>query len=145
MPRRVQIPTIELGSFDLFLIYQYGDTWEKNWAPAQHLPWAQLLTVVSEETMVHAFNRWTNPLVKALGIAPVGAIKKLPILNQKCYRRVICPLCRPKDCLPHVPQMPWCYEPDGVDDPEARRLITEAIQLWRQGVYIVVVVHAEEC
>jgi hypothetical protein len=40
--------------------------------------------------------------------------------------------------------MPWCFEPSGIEDPNARRLVAELIQLWRQGVYTVVVIDAEQ-
>lgn len=143
MPRQLKLKTNELGDLDLFLIYQYGDTWEEAWKPAQGLPITTLLTVVTKELMDHALKGWTSPLVKALGISPEGAIRKLPVVNRTCERKDPCPFYRPKECLPTFPKMPWCFEPGGIEDPNARSLAAEVVRLWRLGVYIVVVTHAE--
>lgn len=144
MPRRLKIKTSELGDLELYLIYQYGERWEDTWAPAQEVPAMSLLTKVQKAVMDHALLGWSSPLVKALGIPPDGALRKLPVDNRVCERRDPCPFYRPKECVPTATKMPWCFEPSGIEDPNARRLVAELVQFWRQGVYTVVVIDAEQ-
>lgn len=143
MPRRLKIKTHELGDLELYLIYQYGERWEDTWERAQGLEAMGLLTTVDKAMMDHALAGWTSPLVKALGIPPEGALRKLPVMNRVCERRDPCPFYRPKECVPLATKMPWCFEPSGIEDPNARRLLAELVQFWRQGVYTVVVIDAE--
>lgn len=143
MPRRLKLKTSELGDLELYLVYQYGEKYETYWAPAQGLPFTSLLTVVPVEVMNHALRGWTSPLVKALGIPPDGALRKLSVENRVCERRDPCPFYHPKECVPLFPKMPWCFEPSGIEDSNARFLAAEAIKFWKQGVYIVVVIDAE--
>ncbi len=139
MPRELTIKTNELADLSLYLIYQYGGNWEEEWRPLQGSPITSLLTVVSQEDMTHALKGWTKPLVKALKLAPEFALRKLP--NFKCDRRKICPVYDKKECTPKSKKMPICFEPSGIEDLEARRLGGELIRRWREGVYVVVVVH----
>jgi hypothetical protein len=39
--------------------------------------------------------------------------------------------------------MPSCFEPAGIEDLEARRLAGMLVRMWREGVYLIVVVHPE--
>lgn len=142
MPRRLKLKTIELGDVELFLIYQYGEKWESEWLAVQGAEFTKLFTVVTEEVMTHALKGWTRPLIKTLGIEPEGAIRRLPVADRVCWKRDPCPFYRPKECVPTFKKMPWCFEPGGIENPDARTLAGEAVQLWRQGVYILVVVHA---
>jgi len=132
-----------MGDLELYLIYQYGKTWEEMWAPAQGLPATSLLTTVDKSVMDHALLGWSAPLVKALGIPPEGALRKLPVENRVCARRDPCPFYHPKECVPLAPKMQWCFQPDGIEDPNARQLIAELVKFWREGVYTVVVVDGE--
>ena len=143
MPRRLKLKTQELGDLELYLIYQYGKTWEDTWEPAQGLSAMSLLTVVGKDVMDHALAGWTSPLVKALGIPPEGALRKLPVENRVCERKDPCPFYRPKECVPLHPKMPWCFDPGGIEDPNARRLLAELVKFWKEGVYTVVVVDGE--
>lgn len=140
MPRQLKLKTLELGDLELYLIYQYGEVWEDAWVAAQGLPIAELFTTVHFETMNHALRGWTSPLVKALGLSPAGALRKLPLKDRTCYKKTICPLYT-KDCQPQSLKMPWCFEPGSVVDITARRLGAEAIRLWKLGVYLIVVTH----
>jgi hypothetical protein len=140
--RRLKLKTAELGDLELFLIYQYGDKWESDWLPLQGQVITGLLTVATQELMDHALRGWTSPLAKSLGVPPEGAIRKLP--SQLCYRRDPCPFHQKKTCIPTHPKMPWCFEPETIEDPNARSLAAELVRLWREGVYIVVVIHAAE-
>jgi hypothetical protein len=141
VPRQLNLKTHEIGDLDLYLIYQYGEIWEEEWSPLQGQAITKLLTVVSQEMMDHALKGLTGPFVKALGIPPEGALRKLP--NHLCDRRGVCPFYHKKECLPLYKKMPSCFEPSGIEDLEARRLAGILVRMWREGVYLVVVVHPE--
>jgi hypothetical protein len=139
MPRRLKMKTQELGDLELYLIYQYGGRWEEEWAPLQSEKIAQLLTEVSQELIDHALIGLTSPLVKALGIPPIGALRKLP--DSRCYRRTLCPFYHKMTCKPTHPKLNWCFEPEGIEDPIARNLGSDLVKLWRESVYVLVVKH----
>ena len=141
MPRQLKLKTLEMGCLELYLIYQYGELWEEEWRPLQGLAITSLLTVVSQEMMDHALKGLTRPFIKSLGIPPEGALRKLP--NGICDKRVRCPFYHKKECVPLYKNMPMCFEPAGVEDLEARRLAGLLVRMWREGVYLVVVVHPE--
>lgn len=122
-----------MGTLQLYLIYSYAGTWEAEWAPMKGV---LDLPIVSVETMNHALRGWTRPLVDALGPAPQGRLLLMPRSARHCALRTTCPSFDPKRCGPLLKKMPWCFEPDGV---EARLLVTEVINLWRDEVYVVVV------
>lgn len=141
MPRELNLNTHEMGDLNLYLIYQYGEVWEEEWRPLQGEAITKLLTVVSQEMMDHALKGFTRPFIKALGIPPEGALRKLP--NSLCDRRIHCPFYHKKECVPLYKKMPSCFEPAGIEDLEARRLAGDFVRMWRAGVYLVVVVHSE--
>lgn len=141
MPRQLSLKTHEMGSLELYLIYQYGELWEEEWRPLQGEAITSLLTVVTQEMMDHALKGFTRPFVKSLGIPPEGALRKLP--NGTCDKRIMCPFYRKKECTPLFKTMPMCFEPAGIEDLEARRLAGLLVRMWREGVYLVVVVHPE--
>lgn len=140
MPRQLKLKTHEMGDLDLYLIYQYGDDWEEEWRPLQGDPITSLLTVIPQEMMDHALKGLTRPFIKALGIPPEGALRRLP--SSLCDKRAHCPFYRKKECVPLYKKMPQCFEPSGIADLEARRLAGSLVQMWREGVYLVVVVHS---
>jgi hypothetical protein len=142
VPRQLSLKTHEMGTLELYLIYQYGDLWEVAWRPLQGESITSLLTVVTQEMMDHALKGLTRPFVKALGIPPEGALRKLP--NPTCDRKVICPFYHKKECNPLFKSMPSCFEPAGILDLEARQLAGSMVRMWREGVYLVVVVHPED-
>lgn len=137
MPRRLKVKTLELGDLELYLIYQHGDEWEDEWRPIQGNPLTELLTVVSKEIWDHALAGFTKPLVKALGIPPQGALRKLP--ESSCSQRTHCPFYERKLCNARSKVIRHCFEPDVTDDPVARKLGSDLIRLWSEGVYVVVV------
>jgi hypothetical protein len=139
VPRQLSLKTQEMGILELYLIYQYGDLWEEEWRPLQGDPITSLLTVVSQEMMNHALKGLTRPFVKALGIPPDGALRKLP--NSTCDKRRYCPFYQKKECVPLFKKMPSCFEPAGIHDLEARQLAGSLIRMWREVVYLIVVVH----
>lgn len=137
MPRRLKVPTNEMGDLELYLIYEESGIWELEWRPLQGERSLDL-PVVSKEHMDQALTGWTRPLVETIGRPPKGMLIKLPIETRKCASRARCPFHRPSDCGHLLAKMPWCYEPEGVD-AGARLLMTEVIKLWREGVYVVLV------
>lgn len=132
-----------MGDLELFLVYQYGEEWEPSWKVAKGAPFTKHFTTVSDEMMQQALVGWTKPLVDRLTIEPEGALRRLPKEDESCWKQDPCPFYRPQDCKPTAKKMPWCFDPAGSDDADVRVLAAEAIQLWRQGVYILVVTHAE--
>lgn len=122
-----------MGTLQLYLIYSYSGQWEAQWAPMNGV---LDLPVVSVETMNHALRGWTRPLVDGLGPPPEGRLRLMPWLARSCVSRATCALFDVKRCGALLKNKPWCFEPDGV---EARQLVAEIINLWREGVYVVVV------
>ena len=138
MPRKLLLKTVELGDLDLYLIYQYDLDWEEDWKPLQDQSITSLLTVIDQETWDHALKGWTSPLIKTLGLPPSGALRKV---ESKCYRRKLCPFHSKKTCFPTATKMPWCFEPDSIEDPAARQLASNLVRLWREQVHILVITH----
>jgi hypothetical protein len=138
MPRQLTIPTQEMGDLELYLIYKHGCAFEPEWSGLEQAPAiVALLTLVSKEDMTHALAGWSRPLVRALGIPPEGALRKLP--SNICWSMKTCPFYRVKDCHPIAKGMPWCFTPSSVENEVARTLSAELIKLWRVGVYTVIV------
>jgi hypothetical protein len=131
------IRTREMGMLQLQLIYDYSGTWEEHWRPLQGHPVATLFTRVPHDTVEHAVLGLSRPLVKGLGLFPLGCLHKLP--SFQCHHEKACTLFIKKDCLSTAKKTPWCFEPSGFDDPTVRALVAEAVMLWREGVYVVVV------
>lgn len=139
MPRRVKLPTLEMGEIQLLLV----DDWSHGWEVLQGTVFGEQVSVVSREVVDHALHRYSRPLVDTLGIPPDGALRKVP---RECWRRLkreenprACILYDKGRCLTTSPDMPWCFEPDGDFDEVIRKKGAEAIELWHEGVYIVVV------
>jgi len=126
-----------MGDLELYLIYSKDGVWEPQWRALQGSPITSLLTVVSKEDMDHALYRWSKPLVQQLGIPPDGALRKLP--HPVCFQRGTCPLYDAKHCVPRSKILRVCFEPEGIEEPEARKLASDLIRLWKEGVYIVLV------
>lgn len=133
------MPTKELGEMQLFLIYATAGEYEPLWRAIQGLPLTESFTVTTKATFDHALRGWTSPFVKGLSLPPVGALKKLPVLNRLCENRQGCPMYHKAECTPSHKKMPWCFQPSGLESDEQRRLASEVVQMWRAGVYIVVV------
>ena len=133
MPRRLQIPSAEMGILQLYLIYSYAGVWEAEWAPMRGV---LDLPAVGVDVMNHALRGWTRPLVDALGPAPAGRLLLMPKVARDCGLRSTCPLFNAKHCGALKKKKPWCFEPDGL---EARLLVAEIINLWREEVYVVLV------
>lgn len=139
MSRRLKVASAEMGFLELYLIYQYGEEYESDWRALQGHPLTSLFTVVSKETMDHALKGFTRPLVQQLGLPPLGCLHKFPPASRECVHRAECPFYDRTDCLPTAKKLPNCYQPDGVEGEEARRLGHEVVTFWREGVFIVVV------
>lgn len=133
MPRRLQIPSKEMGTIQLYLIYSYSDVWEEEWRGLQGV---MDLPSVTKEVMDHALIGWTKPLVDQLGPPPKGKLLLMPRTARHCAHEKTCSLFDRKNCSPFEKKMPWCFEPAGLD-PLA--LSAEVVKLWRSEVYVVVV------
>lgn len=140
MPRRLKIKTHEVGDLELYVINQEEGSWEPEWKALQGHEVTNLLTTVSKETWDHALRGWTSPLVKTLGIRPEGALRKLPPESRECFDRKECPFYKRRNCGATLPKMPTCFEPGGFEEDEPRVLVANLVKLWREGVYILVVV-----
>lgn len=140
MSRRVKIKT-EIGVITLELLREVGvdGEWEPEWEPLRGTVFGDQFSFVEHDTVEGALRGLTLPLVRKLGIQPVGALKKISKQSRECQRKSQCPLYSPKECFPEAKNMPWCFEPEGVELPEVRSKATRAIETWREGVYIVVV------
>jgi hypothetical protein len=137
MSRRLSLATKELGRLEVLLIYCQDGVWEKDWRPLQGNPITGLFTVVTLDNINHALAGWTSPLVKGLGIDPKLALHSLP--EKRCALWSSCLFKRPTDCLSNSKKTPWCFEPAGVEGDEAKNLGREVIQMWREGVYVLVI------
>lgn len=142
MSRQVRLPTLEMRDLQVLLISSKGDEWDPEWDLLRGTVFGDQFSVVSKEVVDLALQRLSKPLTQALGIQPQGALRKIPLKSRACFRRKSCPLFNPKQCFPEAPNMPWCFEPDGVELETVRLLATQAIELWRRGIYIVVVKEA---
>lgn len=138
MSRRLTLNTREMGKLDLYLILDTAGTWEPEWRALQGHAVANMLTKVSHDTIEHAILGYSRPLVKALGLFPLGMIHKMP--SRECANAKSCTLYIPRNCLSTAKGMPSCFEPDGLGlDSSVRALGAELIRLWREKVYVVVV------
>jgi hypothetical protein len=134
---RIKLSTREYGELRLELVSTNDDgTWEPEWEPLRGTLFGSLFSTLSKEELNHALRGWTQPMARALGIPPEGALKKVP---RQCARRSVCPLHIPNLCFPESKNMPWCFEPDGVGPEIIRNQATRAIELWRDRVYLVVI------
>lgn len=139
MARKIKLPTREMGELEMLLIRERAGQWEPDWEPLRGTVFGDQFSVVSKEVMDQGLERWSKPIVDALGIPPSGALKKIPPVSRECFLRRTCPLYDPKRCFPEARNMPWCFEPDGVADPLVRHTATRAFEFWRERVYLVVV------
>lgn len=119
-------------------IWERDGGWESEWEPLRDMLVGDQFSSCSQEALDHALHGLCRPLVDALGIPPAGALRKLLKESRECHRRRKCPLYLPRCCLLDSSKMPWCFEPDGLADG-VRETATRAIELWREGVYLVVV------
>jgi len=124
----------------MYLIYATGDEWESEWKPLQGTDVGSLFTVITKEVMDHALWGYSKPLVDALGLPPKGALRKMP--HPLCANRIGCTFYEARDCVPTGRNLPHCYKPEGLASIEAQSLAYEAVSLWREGVYVVVVKEA---
>jgi len=133
MPRRVTIKTRELGQLDVLLIREAAGQWEPEWEPLRETSVAGLMTRVARSVIEEALRGYSWPLVQLLGLPPAGALRKLSPEAKACSQRRSCRLWRAEDCQPKAKALPWCFQPDTLPLKAA-----EAVQLWREGVYLIV-------
>jgi hypothetical protein len=140
MPRAVKVQTREMGFIDLYLIYAHKGVWEEQWRPLQVAEaFVAQFPTLPKEHMEQAYIGWTKPLVSALGPPPRGILLTIPPVTRQCALRSPCVFYRASDCYSTAKKKPLCFEPDGFESEEVRRLASECIRLWHEGVYILVV------
>jgi hypothetical protein len=130
----MKLPTAERGELEVLAL----DGWEPDWAPLRGTVFGNQLTVMPREALNHALHGFSRPLSRALGIPPVGALRKIPKPSRACYARRKCPFFVPRNCSPTADKMPWCFDPD-IEDEALRSAAARAIGYWREGVYVLVV------
>jgi len=138
MSRRVKVTTQEKGVLEILIVWSDKGIWEAEWEPLRETPWADLMTIVKPEVMEHALKGWSKPLVTALGLPPEGALRKIPVVGRQCGLRKDCALHEAGKCQPTAKELPWCYEPDGLESGPLRAAVSRLIQTWHEGVYVVV-------
>ena len=138
MARRMRLPTAERGDIEVLAL----NGWEPDWAPLEGTAFGNQFTPITREVLDHALHGFSRPLSQALGIPPAGALLKVPKPSRACYARSKCPFVEPRHCHPGADKMPWCFEPDDIEDPAVRFAASRAIELWREGVYVLVVTDA---
>lgn len=134
----MKLPTREMGEIQLLVTWEKDGKWEAEVEPLRGTRIGDQLSIISQAALDHALYGLSRPLVDALGIPPVGALRKLPVASRDCANVQKCPFYEPKNCHPTAKAMPWCFEPGGLSETAqfaAARLIAE----WREGVYVVVV------
>lgn len=139
MSRTVKLTIPSMGEVRLHLIEDEGGTWEEEWATLKGTAYGDCFSHASKEDLNHGLRGYTVPLMNSLGISPEGALRKIPQASRQCFRRNICPIYDVKNCFPEATKMPWCYEPDGVDNERVRQTVTKAIEYWRDRTYLVVI------
>lgn len=139
MSRRINLPTQEKGILDILLVVSTKGKWEREWMPLQGTPWENLVSIVPKESVDHALHGWSKPFVTALGLPPTGALRKVPVESRECSLRNRCVLYKSTVCLPSSPDLPWCFEPDGIEDGVVKAAAGKLLQLWKEGAYLVVV------
>lgn len=139
MARLMKLPTLERGEIIVLAITERDGQWEPEWEPLRETVYGRQFTAVSRETLEHALRGFSRPLSDALGIPPVGALRKIPGPSRACYARRKCPFYEPHACHPQAAKMPWCFEPDDINDKKVRQSAAQAIEQWREGVYLLAV------
>ncbi len=142
MGRRLKVRTKEMGDLEVYAIYSTAGVWEEDWRPLQSMWVADLVTKVPAAYMEHALRGLSSPLIKALGLPPWGALRRLPLAARECGQKGVCELYVAQNCHPGSKKMPWCYEPGDLSGALAVRA-TEVITMWRDGVYLIVL--EEDC
>lgn len=137
--REIKMRTHEMGDLRATVISERSGVWEEEWRPLQGTVFEDLFTRIPMQTLDEALKGWTKPFVQALRITPEGALKKIPEESRVCIKRHKCPFYEERKCFPEAKQMPWCFEPDGVDSEVVRQQATRAIDHWRNRIYLVVV------
>jgi hypothetical protein len=134
----VKVVTQEKGTLEILVVWSEKGLWESEWEPLRGTLWAGLLTIVKPEVMEHALRGWSKPLVMALGLPPSGALRKIPSEFRQCAQRGTCPLYEAKKCQPVATELPWCFEPEGIEDFQVKEAASRLIQVWHEAVYVVV-------
>lgn len=136
MSRRIKIATDP--PLLLLTISESQGKWEPDWETLRGTLFEKLFSQVDRRTLDVAIRGHTGPLVKALGIPPEGALRKMP--SRECEKKETCTFYDNRKCLLLSSAMPWCFVPEGLDVPEELEpLVMEVLAAWKEQRYIVVV------
>ena len=105
-------------------------------------PWQPLIPEIPGDAHSHALHGYPGPFLAVLGRPPYAQALKLPESHRVCSMHNQGCLGAGEKCRPG-PGMPDCYEPPGLDDPEARTAATLVAEAWAEGRYVVVIVGDE--
>lgn len=134
----MKLTTVQKGFVEVLRIQENADgTWEEEWEPLRHTPLASLVSRMSQRNLDHGLVGYTKPFVDALGIPPDGALRKVP--SQECSSRHRCPFYAKKKCEVSSKKLSWCFKPEGVEGEDGKNAAAQAVFLWRDKVYLVVV------
>jgi hypothetical protein len=135
----MKLPTAERGDIEVLAIEVRDGRWEDEWEPLRGTIFGKQFSAVRRQDVDHALHGLSRPLSAALGIPPAGALRKVPKPSRACYVRPKCPFYEPRACHVESSAMPWCFEPDEVEDETIRQTAAKAISMWREGVYLLTV------
>lgn len=136
----MKVRTREKGLVEIFAISESADgSWEAGWEGLRRTVLGDLVSRVPRSAFNHLLNGYSGPFVCALGIAPSGALLKLP--STQCGKQRGCSLYDKRSCLVGSRKLPWCYEPAGIVNlaEGAARLASDLVFLWKQEVYVIAV------
>lgn len=132
--------TREKGNLEIYAIAEASDgSWEPGWEDLRQTLLGKLVSRVPRSAFNHLLNGYSAPFVDALGIAPMGALQKLP--SERCDKQRGCSLYDRRRCSVGSYKLPWCYEPTEIDGlaAAAKRLASDLVFLWKQEVYVVAI------
>jgi len=126
----VKLPLTGMGDM-LFLLVP-----DEEWEPLKASWLDALVSHVEAEAVRHALNGYSVPLVRALGISPVGALHKIPHAYFLC-REVACPS-RDQRCNPLSKKCPLCYSLAGPFEGQTLLIANRVVEKWREGGYVII-------
>jgi len=134
----MKLRTVEKGDLEVLQIREREGKWEGDWDELRDTPVGKLFSRISKANLDHVLHGYSRPFVDALGISPEGALRKLP--SKECRKRSDCTFYDQRKCLTTSSNLPWCYEPEGLNVSEkGNSVASEAVFRWRERVYLVVV------
>lgn len=141
MSRTVTISHQKWDNYPLEVIKIKEDGSWGEWEVLREHPIAKLFSYTDSHTWEDALAGHSMPLIKGLGLPPSGSLIKTEKDILLCFHKDTCAAHDKQRCLGHK-NPPACYSANaGSDDLEdmLRIQMTKVLQLWRDGIYILVV------